>query len=346
MNLTMNKKKINMYALAVLLLLVIGSGPGCSQHVAATPDELLSLGEKYLAELKYEETLVQFQELIEIDPMNPRGYTGEAEAYVGLGNTDRAITVLRQGLEQLPDNADIGALLEMLTKLSSTPDTNLANTMTESEYQNLNKFFDPFCTFTRLQDITNDKQVVEFGVWQYQDGMGEFSIPKAQVEEVLKRYFGVEKINHEALTGNSSWEIPTYNNGYYGSGGGVGWNMWNWCNVSEMFDNGDGTFRTTVSLYEYSGEYVDDSGYSWDIEVPENIYDRLSTWKLHSGQTIVDGGEAWNDTNIHCIATDTVTLRQYGDSWQIVSINGWKIPKTLFADYVVQKQEMYSINTN
>ena len=46
--------------------------------------------------------------------MNPRGYTGSAAALVGLGRTDDAIAILRQGLELLPDNAEILAELERL----------------------------------------------------------------------------------------------------------------------------------------------------------------------------------------------------------------------------------------
>ncbi|MCL2358074.1 MAG: tetratricopeptide repeat protein, partial [Defluviitaleaceae bacterium] len=42
------------------------------------------------------------------------GYTGSAAALVGLGRTDDAIAILRQGLELLPDNAEILAELEQL----------------------------------------------------------------------------------------------------------------------------------------------------------------------------------------------------------------------------------------
>ena len=69
--------------------------------------ELLDLGERYLLELNFEQALVHFVNLIEIEPMNPRGYTGAAEAYIGLGNIDSAIVILRQGLEVLPNAEEI-----------------------------------------------------------------------------------------------------------------------------------------------------------------------------------------------------------------------------------------------
>jgi tetratricopeptide (TPR) repeat protein len=80
-----------------------------------TAAELLNLGEKYLLELDYEQALVQFLAVIEIEPMNPRGYTGAAEAYVGLGRVEAAVAVLEQGLEVIEDET-IQAKLTELTK--------------------------------------------------------------------------------------------------------------------------------------------------------------------------------------------------------------------------------------
>ncbi|MDR1210334.1 MAG: tetratricopeptide repeat protein [Clostridiales bacterium] len=88
-----------------------------------TAAELLDLGEKYLLELDYEQAIVQFTRLIEIEPKNPRGYTGLAEAYVGIGDTDRAVEALRRGRAQLPDSAEIAAMLdELLPAPELTPE--------------------------------------------------------------------------------------------------------------------------------------------------------------------------------------------------------------------------------
>jgi len=78
--------------------------------------ELLNLGEKYLLEMNYEQAVVNFTRLIEVEPRNPRGYVGLAEAYAGLGDIDKAIEILRQGLEELPDDPNI---LKMLNELLS-----------------------------------------------------------------------------------------------------------------------------------------------------------------------------------------------------------------------------------
>jgi len=44
--------------------------------------ELLSLGEKYLLELDYEQAIVYFSRVIEIEPRNARAYVGRGTAYV------------------------------------------------------------------------------------------------------------------------------------------------------------------------------------------------------------------------------------------------------------------------
>ena len=59
--------------------------------------EMLSLGEKYLLDLNYEQALVQFLKVIEIEPMNPRGYIAAADAYIGLGDYENAAKIIAKG---------------------------------------------------------------------------------------------------------------------------------------------------------------------------------------------------------------------------------------------------------
>lgn len=72
--------------------------------------EVLNLGEKYLLELNYEGAVVQFTKLIEVEPKIPRSYLGLSEAYIGLGDTDKAVIALENGLELLPENQVIKAM--------------------------------------------------------------------------------------------------------------------------------------------------------------------------------------------------------------------------------------------
>ena len=112
------KNRIFIMAFAgVLFMTVLSSCNKSGQPLTA--GEYLSLGEKYLLELDYEQALVQFLKVIEIDPMNPRGYTGAAEAYMGLGQPDEAVAVLERGLDAIPGDAGIQAMQDELLPTES-----------------------------------------------------------------------------------------------------------------------------------------------------------------------------------------------------------------------------------
>ena len=64
----------------------------------ANIEDLFELGEKYLLDMDYEPALVHFMKVIEIEPKNPRGYTGAAEAYLGLEQNSKAKDILEQGV--------------------------------------------------------------------------------------------------------------------------------------------------------------------------------------------------------------------------------------------------------
>ena len=102
-------------------LIFLGASAGCARAGApqagslpTTAAEWLSLGEKYLLELEYEQAVVAFTRVIEIEPRNARGYTGAAEAYAGLGRMDEAAQVLRDGLLALPGDTELQTLLDRL----------------------------------------------------------------------------------------------------------------------------------------------------------------------------------------------------------------------------------------
>ena len=90
------------FTILITFSLIIAGLTACTKPAQPlTPTELLDLGEKYLLELNYEQALVQFTKVIEIEPMNPRGYTGAAEAYVALGQHEEAQKILQQGYDTI-----------------------------------------------------------------------------------------------------------------------------------------------------------------------------------------------------------------------------------------------------
>jgi len=86
-------KKSCLFALVATLLLALAA---CGAP-AAIPNPPLVLGEKYLADLDYEQALLQFDQAIAIEPKNPRGYLGKADALLHLGRQADAAQALGAG---------------------------------------------------------------------------------------------------------------------------------------------------------------------------------------------------------------------------------------------------------
>ena len=79
----------------------------------------LDLGHKYLVELSYDKAVLEFTDAIEIDPMNADSYLGLAEAYIGQGDTDKAVEVLEDGFDKTGDDR----IKEKLDELKSVENT-------------------------------------------------------------------------------------------------------------------------------------------------------------------------------------------------------------------------------
>lgn len=103
----MKRVLIRTISIVLLLSLLTSCATGGSESVL----DLLDMGEKYLLEGNYEKAVLLFLKVIKLDPLNPRGYTGSVEAYLALGETEKALAILTKGAEALPENASIQELL-------------------------------------------------------------------------------------------------------------------------------------------------------------------------------------------------------------------------------------------
>ena len=78
------------FAVIFLAASLTGKGKGLEKQ--------LQLGQKYLTEAKYEEAVVAFQKVLEIDPKQMSAYAGIAEALEKLDRKEEAVTWLEQAL--------------------------------------------------------------------------------------------------------------------------------------------------------------------------------------------------------------------------------------------------------
>lgn len=87
-----------------LVLLVAVLLAGCGKSVEKQIAEQLELGNKYLAEANYEQAIVAFNKVIELDEKNTTGYVGLIDAYLKNRNTDEAVQCGESGMEKLDDD--------------------------------------------------------------------------------------------------------------------------------------------------------------------------------------------------------------------------------------------------
>ena len=88
------EKRKNLLLFAAVTLLAILLFAACGSKAATAADKI-ELGQKYLIELNYTEAIASFTEAIKLDPNNIQAYMGRAEAYVALGEYDKALADYR-----------------------------------------------------------------------------------------------------------------------------------------------------------------------------------------------------------------------------------------------------------
>ena len=98
----MERIHYKMTAMLCALILLLSA---CAQSTEAQWQEQYDLGVRYLSEGNYEEAIIAFSAAIEIDPKQPDAYIGASEAYVGIDDTEAAISILEQGLAETNSEA-------------------------------------------------------------------------------------------------------------------------------------------------------------------------------------------------------------------------------------------------
>lgn len=106
-------------AVAVVIAIIVGI-IAFGNRDDSKLQKLLDAGQKYLAELDYEQAVAAYEEAIALDPKCVEAYSGLAEAYFGLGDVDSAVAALEEGFEQTGEESLILQLEEMLKRLEET----------------------------------------------------------------------------------------------------------------------------------------------------------------------------------------------------------------------------------
>ncbi len=102
-------KKLTAIFLTVLMVLMVAS---CQKNEKFDVAEQLNLGAKYLLEQNYEQAILTYEAIIEIEPKNPAPYLGLADVYISQEDYVKAEEILNIALENIPENAEIQAKIE------------------------------------------------------------------------------------------------------------------------------------------------------------------------------------------------------------------------------------------
>lgn len=95
----LSKYAILMIAVVLFLIITVLLGIKSNQFVKENLAKQLELGQKYLQEMNYEEAIIAFNKVIEIDPKNVEAYLGLADAFIGMGEFDKALEYAEKGYE-------------------------------------------------------------------------------------------------------------------------------------------------------------------------------------------------------------------------------------------------------
>lgn len=104
---------------ACSLLLVITS---CSRDPNTRKQKYFDSGEKYFSQGKYREAVIQYSNAVQIDPRFAQGHAQLAQAYLKLGDTQRAYNELLRTVELTPDDARAHTDLANLLLAARHPD--------------------------------------------------------------------------------------------------------------------------------------------------------------------------------------------------------------------------------
>lgn len=111
----------------IIIALILNNNSDSRQNIAADTTGFLSNAQKYLLEMNYEQAVLEFDKVLEIDPMNVDAYLGKAEALIAMGKTDEAITLLEKAYSKTGSPQIFDKLQDLRQPASSSSTISTSN---------------------------------------------------------------------------------------------------------------------------------------------------------------------------------------------------------------------------
>lgn len=157
-----SKKKKNKAVVAgilavVIIALAVGIGFAISNGSAKKISEQLDLGQKYMEEMDYEQAVVTFNGIIEIDDKCVDAYLGLTETYIRMGEYDKALETAQKGYERTGDE-----------RLAEYTDMLASGNVTRSDGKIMKRTcYDADGTILYYHEFTYDKEGREASITHY-----------------------------------------------------------------------------------------------------------------------------------------------------------------------------------
>lgn len=276
------KTRILIYILIAIAVVIMGTLTMLNARQAGKPvssaQEHIDLGRIYLTELSYEKAVLEFTEAIEIEPLNADAYLGLAEAYAGMGDTEKTIEVLEEGYEKTGDGR-LKDMLENLQPIDEPVFTTTVPTFTVSEITSEEAVSESDAEVTANYvengsytiDIINDKEahIEIFDEIINDEYIIERDYSRSDGEICMARFIEIDNIT----IGIWVWEFNT---------------PWTWINAhSQIFiENANGGGTDLGLIYTGDKPYYTicnvDTGHkklSIDVLIPEDFYFSFNDYK-------------------------------------------------------------------
>ena len=112
----MNKKTIIISIVIFLAIVAIASVISYKNRPVQKLKRQLSLGDKYLSEMKYEEAILAYEAAIAIEPKSEEAYIGLANAYIRQEDYENALAAVKRGITSVGETEAFTTLKEELEK--------------------------------------------------------------------------------------------------------------------------------------------------------------------------------------------------------------------------------------
>ncbi len=228
----------NLRRIGALFLLMAVLLAGCGKSVKKQIAEQLELGNKYLTEANYEQAIVAFNKVIELDPKQAIAYEKMADSYLGLDKKEEAVDILCQGVSIVTET-EAGADWQAMKERAVTLCEELLRTYLGTDAEEAKRYYEQLM------------QLDEAEAAQYESELQQAFIK----DEVRSKYEDSLKNAKEQIAGDA-WETLSVDQ--------ISWKF----ELSQelknegiediVYDYGDGTYlQVTKSGYVYYGNMKD-----------------------------------------------------------------------------------------